>query len=352
MRRLAASTFLVVSDRLRSFVVLALLSLLLVLWGSFLATFPVYLVEHNDVPSWVRVTVVAFWLLIFIALLINYLARPTNRTKTLKYLMRDGDYGWLSPLLYAVAIFLSTTVVFSAATRVLWEWRMVNISDPTCKAPCVIRSEDFFNFYTWHFLDSIPLLKVNETLHWKEPLVYRGAAAGWLIVALKVAIILPLIQSIRIYWKIRSDQPGLRIDAWPRVVHEDEKVTIKWSPSEPPEGYVFDVYIREPTDVEPNSNKRKLIDTQELIEILRDTSLSSEQRTTISVTRERGWKVLVEGTTTTSAQYTCPRAGAYRFQAHWRKATEHRGEASKTLRNVKVIAKPKHTNDERVGPRQ
>jgi len=29
-------------------------------------------------------------------------------------------------------------------------------------------------------------------------------------------------------------------------VHEGEKVTIRWTPSEPPVGYVFDVYIEEP----------------------------------------------------------------------------------------------------------
>ena len=64
--------------------------------------------------------------------------------------------------------------------------------------------------------------------------------------AFKVAVILPLIQAIRSYWKLRSDLPCLRIDAWPRIVHEGEKVTIRWTPSEPPVGYVFDVYIEEP----------------------------------------------------------------------------------------------------------
>jgi len=141
---------------------------------------------------------------ILLAILVNYMARPTTRTRALQYLMRGGDYGWLSPLLWAAAIFFFTTVIFSAVTQLLWEWRVVDISDPSCTTPCALIPDNFFNFYTWHFLESIPLFKVNETLQLKEPLVYRGAAAGWLVVAFKVAVILPLIQAIRSYWS-RSD---------------------------------------------------------------------------------------------------------------------------------------------------
>jgi hypothetical protein len=152
-----------------------------------------------------------------LAILVNYMARPTTRTRALQYLMRDGDYGWLSPLLWAAAIFFFTTAIFSAVTQLLWEWRAVDISDPSCTTPCALIPDNSFNFYTWHFLESIPLFEVNETLQLKEPLIYRGAAAGWLVVAFKVAVILPLIQAIRSYWKLRSDLPSLRAlrhEAW------------------------------------------------------------------------------------------------------------------------------------------
>ena len=121
---------------------------------------------------------------------------------------------------------------------------LLDLSDPSCTTPCALIPDNFFNFYTWHFLDSTPLFKVNETLQLKEPLVYRGVAAGWLVVAFKVAVILPLIQAIRSYWKLRSDLPILRMDARPRIVHKDDEVTIEWALSEPPAGYVFDVTSR------------------------------------------------------------------------------------------------------------
>ena len=329
MRDLAASALLVVGDRLWSYVRIALFGLV-ILWVTILLAFPVYRVDDEGVPSWVRVGVLTLFVLI-LAMLVNYLARPTTRTRALRYLMREGDYGWLSPLLWAAAIFFFTTLIFSAVTQLLWEWRVVDISDPSCTTRCALVPDSFFNFYTWHFLESIPLFKVNETLQLKEPLVYRGAAAGWLVVAFKVAIILPLIGAIRSYWTLRSDLPILRIDAWPRIVHKGHEVTIKWSPSEPPAGYVFDVYIQEPGASGPN------VDQQEAVEAPTDEP-SSEQLTTTLLVGE-GWRLWSKGTISTSARYTCSREGTYRFQARWRKTAESPATASTTPRNVKVIVK-------------
>jgi hypothetical protein len=150
--------------------------------------------------------------------------------------------------------------------------------------------------------------------------------------AFKAAVILPLIQAIRSYWKLRSDLPVLRMDAWPRIVHKGHKVAIKWALSEPPAGYVFDVYIQEPEDSEPN------IDQEGAVEDPADGDPLNEQLATITLIGE-GRRIWFKQATNTSAQYTCPRAGTYRFQARWRKAAESRADASKTPQNVKVIAK-------------
>jgi uncharacterized membrane protein len=338
VRDLAASTLLVVGDRLWSYVRIALFGLL-ILWFTSILAFPVSKVDDENVPSWVRVGVLTLFVMI-LAILVNYMARPTTRTKALQYLMRGGDYGWLSPLLWAAAIFFFTTIIFSAVTQLLWEWRVVDISDPSCTTPCALIPDNFFNFYTWHFLESIPLFKVNETLQLKEPLVYRGAAAGWLVVAFKVAVILPLIQAVRSYWKLRSDLPSLRIDAWPRIVHEGEKVTIKWTPSEPPVGYVFDVYIEEPS-----------IGQREAEAASTNEDLSREQAAT-NLLVGAGWKLWLEGETKTSADYSAPRAGSYRFQARWRKTAENRAQASSTPRTVRIIVKQVHSNKGRVNSSQ
>ena len=104
VRDLAASTLLVVGDRLWSYVRIAIFGLL-ILWFTSILAFPVSRVDDENVPSWVRVGVLTLFVMI-LAILVNYMARPTTRTRALQYLMRGGDYGWLSPLLWAAAIFL------------------------------------------------------------------------------------------------------------------------------------------------------------------------------------------------------------------------------------------------------
>jgi hypothetical protein len=174
---------------------------------------------------------------------------------------------------------------------------------------------------------------------------YRGAAAGWLVVAFKVAVILPLIQAIRGYWKLRSDLPSLRIDAWPRIVHESEKVSIRWTPSEPPVGYVFDVYIEEPRNLELS------IDQREAEEASTNEDLSREQAAT-NLLVGPGWKLWLEGETKTSAEYAAPRAGKYRFQARWRKTAENRAQASNPPRTVRIVVKQMHSIKRRVNSSQ
>jgi len=73
-----------------------------------------------------------------------------RRRKALKYIMRGGEYGWLVPLLLTVIIFFFTTAGFSAATHLMQDWRMVDLSQPPCTADCALGFGDFFNFYTWH----------------------------------------------------------------------------------------------------------------------------------------------------------------------------------------------------------
>jgi hypothetical protein len=64
-----------------------------------------------------------------------------------------------------------------------------------------VTPERIKDFYFWHFLEAIPLLKVNQTLHYKAPLTYNGAAVGWLLLAFQLMVILPVIRAFAWYWK-------------------------------------------------------------------------------------------------------------------------------------------------------
>jgi hypothetical protein len=54
------------------------------------------------------------------------------------------------------------------------------------------------DFYIWHLLDSIPLLDIPQTIRWAKPYEYSDSLSGWLLLAFKAFVILPLIQAVRL----------------------------------------------------------------------------------------------------------------------------------------------------------
>lgn len=59
------------------------------------------------------------------------------------------------------------------------------------------------DFYVWHFFKLIPLVKLNETLKWNEPLCYRQPLVGFFIVVFQALVVLPCINTVRFYLKNR-----------------------------------------------------------------------------------------------------------------------------------------------------
>jgi uncharacterized protein (TIGR01777 family) len=62
------------------------------------------------------------------------------------------------------------------------------------------------DFYVWHFLEAVPLLQVNETLHWKEPLTYDSGWVGLVLLIFKMAVIIPVIAAFTWYAKQAGGQ--------------------------------------------------------------------------------------------------------------------------------------------------
>ena len=55
------------------------------------------------------------------------------------------------------------------------------------------------DFYIWHFLEAIPLLEVNKTLRWEEPLKYTKVGVGWMLLLFKITVIIPVIAAFAGY---------------------------------------------------------------------------------------------------------------------------------------------------------
>jgi hypothetical protein len=54
------------------------------------------------------------------------------------------------------------------------------------------------DFYIWHLLGNVPLLDIPQTIRWAKPYEYSDSLSGWLLLAFKAFVILPLIQAVRL----------------------------------------------------------------------------------------------------------------------------------------------------------
>ncbi|HKZ08910.1 MAG TPA: hypothetical protein VJU81_25805 [Methylomirabilota bacterium] len=62
------------------------------------------------------------------------------------------------------------------------------------------------DFFGWHLLDAIPVVKATETLQWEVPLTYTGPVASCLLLTFKVMVIVPVIRGIGRYLKDDDDK--------------------------------------------------------------------------------------------------------------------------------------------------
>ena len=100
-------------------------------------------------------------------------------------------FGRLQPFFFVVAVWLGSVGWFSAVAVVLNEHAGAEfVTRWGDTSPYYGRYADFFG---WHFAEQVPLLKVNETLHWDVPLTYESGA-GWVLLAFRLLVLVPLAQ--------------------------------------------------------------------------------------------------------------------------------------------------------------
>lgn len=90
--------------------------------------------------------------------------------------------------------------VFASLTFTLYKHQWVAL-EPCTGYP--VSPGRLTDFYVWHFFKLVPLVKLNETLKWEEPLCYTQGRVGFLILLFQALVVLPSINTIRYYWKNR-----------------------------------------------------------------------------------------------------------------------------------------------------
>ncbi len=112
--------------------------------------------------------------------------------------------GSFTPIVYAFNLLMIAVTFFSSITYALAQRGVISL---THSQPAAISHGAVTDFYMWHFLDAVPFLEVNKTLHWDEPLTYSSGWIGFTLLVFKILVILPVIAAFAWYWKkVDSDR--------------------------------------------------------------------------------------------------------------------------------------------------
>jgi hypothetical protein len=109
-------------------------------------------------------------------------------------------FGPFGLLILPCLVLIVAGAVFGSLTLTFHNHGLVTMQ--TC-AGRPIAEGSLLDFYMWHLLKLVPLLKLNETLKWSEPLCYTQARVGFLILLFQALVVIPSINTIRYYWKNR-----------------------------------------------------------------------------------------------------------------------------------------------------
>ena len=141
-----------------------------------------------------QVVVFVIWGLLLILGLLS-VAFERYREKVLGRLLKLGR---IAPVAYSFNLLMIAILFFSSLTYVLVNHGALRLNAPagTQISPEVVR-----DFYSWHFLQAVPLLKVNDTLQWKAPLTYESKSVGLMLVIFQLLVILPVIAAFAWFWK-------------------------------------------------------------------------------------------------------------------------------------------------------
>jgi len=151
-----------------------------------------YILTNFSLPF--QIVAFAAWGLLLAGTLL-LIATESNRDRLFEVLQKVGG---LAPVIYSINVLMMAVIFFSAVTYVMASHGIVTLSSRTGQ---LVTLASLLDFYVWHFLEAVPLLKVNQTIRWDEPWTYDSAAVGWILLLFKLVVIVPVIGAFIGYWK-------------------------------------------------------------------------------------------------------------------------------------------------------
>ena len=154
----------------------------------------------NEFSFWFQILSFVLWGLL-LACALALIITEENRKWLFGILRKAGGF---APVVYSLNVLMIAVIFFASLTYLLLTHHVIAAGAQP------VSSERLLDFFTWHFLDAIPALQVNQTLHWKEPWTYNSATVGAILLLFKVVVIVPVLAAFAGYWKYRSGKPPQR----------------------------------------------------------------------------------------------------------------------------------------------
>jgi len=155
---------------------------------------------------WFQIGAFVVWGFLLAAAVFS-VATEKNRERVLKRLRK---FSLFAPIAYSFNLLMIAILFFSSVTYVLVDHGLLKLNGPTGTQGAQISPEVIRDFYSWHFLHAVPLLKVNETLHWKEPLTYESGWVGLILLLFQLSVIVPVIAAFAWRGKKESSRKNPR----------------------------------------------------------------------------------------------------------------------------------------------
>lgn len=100
------------------------------------------------------------------------------------------------PAAYSFSVLMLASLFFSSVSFVLVQEQKLALAPGSAQQVSLDSLSDFF---LWHFLDAVPLLKVPETVKWEVPLTYANKSVGLIVLLFKAVVIVPVIGAFAWY---------------------------------------------------------------------------------------------------------------------------------------------------------
>jgi hypothetical protein len=143
-------------------------------------------------PLWLQIATLTAWG-ILLAGALALIATKSMRNRMLERFVRVSVG---LPAAYSFSVLMLASLFFSSVSFVLLQEGKLALAPGSSPDVTLASLSDFF---LWHFLDAVPLLKIPETLKWGVPLTYTSGTVGLIVLVFKVVVILPVIGAFTWY---------------------------------------------------------------------------------------------------------------------------------------------------------